>query len=497
MTARNRHFGPIFGPIVGPILAAVLGLAPLAGCEDDTTPAGSDASAPSNDAGAGGGANASDANRSPDTNAAATDAGAGDRGPADTAGAASGDATSNTDAGAVSGDTGAASGDTRPGTTDTAAAAASPGTGLAVLSTDYKSAAISLVDPATGLVTKDACLSSASKAPQLSAALSGDVALPSRPQIGHPLLVIDRKQSVLTWVDPKDCTVLKQLNVGTGFAANPYDVVSVSASKAYVLRYDANKAKADDGSDLLVIDPEKGTAGAAIDLRAHVGPGPAGKTLLPRPSSGLLFGGKVYVVLEKQDATFGAAGPGRVVILDPATDRVTGTIDLPTLRNCGAIAPLGPTGLVVSCGGAFSDGPKQIDGSGIAWIDLSVTPPAIKKVVEAKAFGRPVSFGSAAVLDESLAFTVTAGEFTGSPKDTLWAYDWKDGTPRKVFESTESFVLSPFLDTAGKRLFVAEALDKMPRVHTFKIDATGATMAAGTFVASPSTGLPPRAFAWY
>jgi hypothetical protein len=479
MTARSRHLGWT--------LAAALALAPLAGCEDDTVPAGN-----------------------PDASVAAGDAGA----PAVDAGAAAPDRAAGAEASAVAGDASAGAADrsgadAAPGTTDAAPATldASPAradaapvgspAGLAVVSSDFKSAAVSLVDPTTGMVTKDGCLSSASKAPQLSAALSGDVVLPSRPQPGNPLLVIDRKQSVLTWVDPKSCAVLRQLNVGGGFNANPYDVVAVGPTKAYVLRYDANKAKPEEGSDLLVIDPEKGTMGPTIDLRPHVGEAPTGKTLLPRPSAGVLLGGKVHVVLNKQDAAFGAAGPGRVVIVDPATDKVTGAIDLPTLRNCGSIAPLGATGLAVSCGGAFSDGPKQIDGSGIAWIDLSASPPVIKKVVEAKAFGRPVSFDTVTVLDESVAFTVTAGAFMGGPKDALWAFDWKGGAPRKAFESTESFVLQAFVDTAGRRLFVAEATDKSPKVHVFKIDAGGATTASGTFVSNPSTGLPPRHLAWY
>ena len=42
--------------------------------------------------------------------------------------------------------------------------------------------------------------------------------------------------------------VLRQLNVGEGSAANPHDVIAVSAHKAYVTRYDR--------PELWIVDPE-------------------------------------------------------------------------------------------------------------------------------------------------------------------------------------------------------------------------------------------------
>jgi len=61
------------------------------------------------------------------------------------------------------------------------------------------------------------------------------------------------------------------------------------------------------------------------------------------------------------------AGPGRVVVVDPATDTVSSVIDLPDFKDCSAIVPVpGKEGaLAVACSGFFSDGADQIKSS--AW----------------------------------------------------------------------------------------------------------------------------------
>src|SRR5262249_45426267 len=146
--------------------------------------------------------------------------------------------------------------------------------------------------------------------------------------------------------------------------------------------------------------------------------------VLPHPTHALFADGKVYVVLnELGGKNFDVAGPGRVAIIDPASDAVTGAIELPALRNCATVDYLPDAkALVVACGGPFSDGPKQVDSAGMAWIDLASTPAQVT-VVPSSGFGRPVSGFGLAVLGRSRAFAVVAGEFMGSPKDAIWSFD--------------------------------------------------------------------------
>jgi hypothetical protein len=369
----------------------------------------------------------------------------------------------------------------------TAPEAGATALGLVVVHSDYKTTLVSLVDPVAGTVTRDDCINSGSKPTQLTTTLSGDVVVPSQPQAGNQVVLIDRQNATLTWVSPRSCEVVRQVNIGEGKTANPQDVIPVSDKKAYVTRYSA------DTSDLLVIDPGTGAITGHIDLKPSA-PKAGDKAVLPNPSRGVLAGGKAYVVLTalSDDSKVGAAG--RVVVVDPTTDMVTGTIDLPTLKNCGSISATGAA-LVVSCGGVFLD-PNMMNDSGVAWIDLSLTPPAVK-VVAAKDFGRALSPFDAAASSSSQAFAITSGDFSGTPPDQLWAFDFAGGAPRKIFESKSAFSLSGLVvDAARKKLFIAEGDMKMPRFHILDL-SNPASVTVQTSLTTNAGGLPPRYVSWY
>jgi len=266
----------------------------------------------------------------------------------------------------------------------TASGSAGP-TGLAVIhgSSDYTSSLLSLVDPATATLAYDNCLNSGSVAPQLSQALSGSVVLPGAPLPGHPLVLIDSTNGSLVWVNPADCTVVRQLSVSTGFKAYPHDVVAVSPNKFYVTRYMTNSSPTtdpsdlDEGGDLLILDLDLGKAVARIDLAPYAA---GGVGINPNPDRARVLDGKIYVTLNNFSADMTTqAGPGRVVVVDPATDTVTSVIDLPNFKDCSAIVPVpGQQGaLAVACSGFFSDGADQINSSGVALIDTSVSPATV------------------------------------------------------------------------------------------------------------------------
>jgi hypothetical protein len=376
-------------------------------------------------------------------------------------------------------------------------------TGLAVIhgSSDYTSSLLSLVDPATATLVHDNCLNSGSVAPQLSQALSGGVVLPSAPLPGHPLVLIDSLNSALLWVNPVDCTVVRQLSVGTGFKAFPHDVVAVTPTKFYVTRYMTNSSPTadpsdlDEGGDLLILDLDLGMAVARIDLAPYAA---GGAGINPNPDRARVVDGKIYVTLNNFSADMVTqAGPGRVVVVDPATDTVSSFIDLPDFRDCGAIVPVpGKQGaLAVACSGFFSD-PAQINSSGVALIDTSVSPASVAPLMAA-AFGRPLSFADLAVVSPTLALVVVPGDFSGSAPDSLWQFDFARGVPQKVLDASSAWVLGGLVfDPATQRVFLGDADPQSPKLHVFDVSGS-APVELASLDSDPAKGLVPRYLGLY
>ena len=113
--------------------------------------------------------------------------------------------------------------------------------GAAVINSDFVSTSVSLLNTQGTLMRGD-CVHSMTTGTG-SKTISGDVVLPSQPQRGRQIVLIDRGNAALTFVNPTACTIDGQFSVKGGFnLANPHDVVIVSTSKAYVTRYGKNAA---------------------------------------------------------------------------------------------------------------------------------------------------------------------------------------------------------------------------------------------------------------
>jgi hypothetical protein len=385
----------------------------------------------------------------------------------------------------------------------TDSAGANPG-GLAVVhnSADYTSALLSLVDPATATLVRDNCLSSGSKAPQLSQALSGDVVLPSAPLPGHPLVLIDRTNNALVWVNPVDCTVTQEISVSTGFLSNPHDVVAIAPNKFYVTRYSTNPSPSPDpsqldgGGDLLILDLDLGRPIARIDLAAYAA---GGAGIRPNPDRARVFDGKIYVTLNNLNVDpKQTGGPGRVVVVDPTSDTVTSVIELPDFKNCSAIAPVpGQEGaLAVVCEGAWADGANQINASGVALIDTSTSPATVQTRM-ASDFGRPLSYADLAVVNSGVAFAVVSGDFSGSPPDQLWQFDFAGGLPQKLLDASTDYVLGGLVfDPASQRLFLGDADPQSPRLHVFDVSVSPPPELS-SLDSDPGRGLQPRYLGLY
>lgn len=375
------------------------------------------------------------------------------------------------------------------------------GAGLAVVDSDFLSTSISIVG-AAGTLVKDDCINSGTQsAGKLSLTLSGDVVLPSQPQRGGDLWLVDRANAALTIVTPPTCAVVGQVSVGTGFHSNPHDVAVISDTKLYVTRYNTNVAPADamsTGDDVLILNRATGAVTGRIALTAYAAP-VATFVIDAQPDRMVIADGKVYVTLGSQDAHFMAAGEGRVVVIDPATDTATGTIALTGLKGCSAIQYVPAlSSLFVSCGGSFSD-PDQSAASGVAQIDLSTATPTVHVTKASVVGGQPVNFFWVGVLSATQGFVGTLGSLpfgtTAGTNDALYAFNPTAGTGTPL-------ALAGAYDLGGgvvgpALLFVPDAKMNKPVIHVFDVPATGAPTERTPFTPDPSQGLPPRQIAWY
>jgi hypothetical protein len=377
------------------------------------------------------------------------------------------------------------------------------GTGLVVVNSDFVSTSISLLDRSTGQVTKSDCIDSGSHPPGVTQALTGDVVVPSWPQPGDPVLLIDRKSAALTWLDPATCAPTHQLDVSTGFAANPHDVIGVSPTKAYVTRYDANPhptpdpGDRDDGDDLLILDPSVPAITGRIDLSSYA-IAVTGVTMRARPDRARLIGGTLFVALNEISSDFSTLAHGRVIAIDAATDQVTATIDIPELANCVDMSYVeAQKTLVVLCTGDYTAAdPTQT--SGIAYLDVARSPPAEVRHQVASAFGgRTLAAYSGIANDGALGFGVTPGVFGGTPHDQLWSFRVASDQATPITDASDSFVYGTVLvDPGHQRIYLTDAAATMPRVQIYDY-ASGTAMHQTSVTTDAAHQLPPREIAWY
>lgn len=371
--------------------------------------------------------------------------------------------------------------------------------GIAVMHADVNTSSLSLLTP-LGTLVKDDCLHSGTMAGPLTQALSSDVALPSQVQPGNQVVLIDRMNGTLNYVSGSTCDVLRQISVATGFNANPHDVVGLSESKAYVSRYDQNlKPTAapgdfDEGNDILVINPSTGLLVGRIDLLPFAVRAPDSTATLPRADRMVSVGNRVYVSLNNLSDDFQASGHGRVLVIDPATDAVVGQVDLPTLKNCGALTHHG-NHLFVACGGVFADGAMQAAHSGIARIQLADNQV---QILGSPAFANGlVSLFAVAAMDDHRIAAVTLGDFSGSPPDRLWGGNFATGMAMKGHEASRPYSLWSVVADRARGLVWATDGGAQPALRAFTMDAAGALTAGPVLKTSLTRKLSPREIAWY
>lgn len=372
--------------------------------------------------------------------------------------------------------------------------------GFVVVNTDYESASVSLID-IDGEVISESFISSSSAGAGLSAALSGDVVLPSTPVSGKELVLIDRA-GVLSWVNLADAEVRAQLSVATGFSSNPHDYVPVSQTLAYVTRFGGNanagKESFDAGNDVLVIDPSVPEITARIDL------GPVVKDendgILPRADRAVMAGGKLRVLSVAISADFTEQAESRLVTIDPQTNRIADIAIIEGMSNCGGLS-LSPVGhqLAIACNGAYGQDP--VDGfpdSGIVIFDTSDEPEELARFAASALGGEQL--GTVEFATSTVVAYITVGRYNEdrsamAAPDTVRLLDLEmsKGGDAVLETEDEPFQFGDVRCIPSELVcLVTDAETDGGVVQRLRLNADGALQDVQTLKADRRLGLPPR-----
>ena len=489
-------------------LGLILSVGAVAGCSD-TPPTGQ----PSFDAAAGSGGGTTAGGAGGNGGSGATAGAAGGRAGND-AGADAPSLGGSSGGGAAAGISGTAGTSGSSGTSGAAGAAGTTGaagsggapqlappapTGLVALNSDFSTTSLSILSTTGGLLHADCVDSATGSSGGSSKTISGNTFLPSQPQRGGDIVIVDSGNGALTFVDPAQCKIARQIALPGGAKTNPHDVVIVADTKAYVTRYDKNLAAttvALAGNDVIVIDPTSGTMTGRIGLDAYAS-AVSGATIQARPDRALIAAGKLVVSLNEIDSSFATYGEGKVVVIDPTTDQVVAAVALTGLYDCEGMTYVESTKtLLVACGGPYGSQNQPLQ-SGIAVVDLSASPPHLTRSISSVAFDdRPIDFAWVVALPltggGTRAFAVTNDPSFTTP-DALFAFDYVLGTTTQ-FATSDPYTIGQPAGVSGL-LLVPEATFSTPQIKLF--DVSGSPHATTGFASDPVTGLPAVGVTWY
>jgi len=375
--------------------------------------------------------------------------------------------------------------------------------GIAIIGSDYLSTSVSIIDRETKSLFREGVIHSGSAAPGLSIALSGDVVFPLTPDGYGNIVLIDRyPNSIINFLDADGITLKKQLSVSTGFASNPHDYLRLNENKAYVTRYEKNPTqggeKFDDGDDILIIDPGTYAINGRIELDSVIEIDDD-KTLNIRPDRMLEAAGFVWVTCDYLSGDFNQAGSGLLLAIDPETDQIIKSIEIPEMSNCAGLAySADNNSLYVSCTGLFSSGTKlQLERSGIVAIDLSDDETPYKIIARANnEQERPYGFELALLPDGNL-LAIRFGNIEKELNDNLIKLNPHNASQNVVHTASTPFGLGGFLyDEITATLYVGDTDPNEPLIYLYEY-ASGKFIRSGTFSAHPDSGLPPRHIAFF
>lgn len=373
------------------------------------------------------------------------------------------------------------------------------GLGLAVVNTDYVTTELSALAFDGGILSRSLA-SSAQAGTQGRGLLSGDAVLPlSSPGTGE-IIIIDREYNKIEWIDPQKALPVRSAAASIEFKSNPHDYLNISNTKAYLSRYEPNlntpaPMSLDEGSDILVLDPQNGGMLSRIDMMpAMKGEDPA---FFARPDRMIRIGDRVYVLLQGYSLDFIESAESRVVVIDTLTDSIIETFILKGLHGCSALA-LAPEEdeIAVGCSGEFAgDSLPTLEQSGL--VLLSVAPPLSEKrrwmAVEIGAGPLGLSLSYAAkghiVFSTLGLLDYLSGE---QVDDVAIELDTNTGVFRTLL-SAEPFSLGDIrCAPLCSSCFIADSKAQNGAVHMFLVNADGSLSAPQTIPTDSCSGHPPR-----
>lgn len=369
---------------------------------------------------------------------------------------------------------------------------------------DYNTTSVSVVD-LSGTNRMDDCIHSGSTVAGLTTALSGNVYLPSNPIPTGEIVLIDSGNEVVTFLNPVNCAVKRQIRVGP--SANkvyPQDFLWIASDRAYVSRNAANKTPTaaandfDEGNDILMINPTTGELQGRIDIEAGTTP-QTDKTFRAKPSRMAISNGKVFVALNNIADGLGAkGGDGRVAVIDVSSNKVEDTLVFPGIRNCGSLTLAAPGEIVVACNGDYASDQKQIDFSGIVLYKVSTKTQTI---IRATPFGEPINNGQVSASGRRF-FATTYGEWMNPQKPSrLWTGTFDGEGPSAVLIGVAdgdigTVLVHPLLP----KIYVADALigpSKIPQVRVFDVSTTLPFLQEAPIPVGANKKFPVRGLAWF
>jgi len=376
--------------------------------------------------------------------------------------------------------------------------------GFAVVGSDYTSTNVSLLS-VTGEVESASFISSASREPGLSAALSGDASLSGTTLSGDELVVIDRSLAVLTWVNLRTAEVRAQLSVATGFGSNPQDYVPYTDTKAFVTRYEPNLADGeepfDGGDDVLIVDPSAPEIVGRIDLTPALDGEPDG--FHPRAGRAFLAGGKLRVLALGFNTDFTDSLAPRLITIDPDTHAIEDVLVFEGMTSCGSAA-LSPDGeeIAIGCSGAYGQDPALgFPDSGVLVVAVDDAPQEIARWTSDALEIDQV--GSLAWLDGDHLAVLTSGrlsaDFTETEaNDAARTLNVRDGSVSAPWLETMPFNLADVTCSLKESIcLVADGETDGGVVQKLSVGASGDVTVIGSVKPAPEIGLPPRSFGTY
>jgi hypothetical protein len=369
--------------------------------------------------------------------------------------------------------------------------------GLAVVSSDFQSSEIALLEP-SGAVKSAAFASSAStEASSLAAPLSGDLEAAFGSSRPNELVLIDRQgTNVLTFIDVVTAEVRAQLPVGTGFESNPQDYLELEPHLALVPRLGENarpgREPFDAGSDLLLIDPSAAVITGSLPM-------PRVNGFLPNPVAVRAVADELLVTLHHAKSDFSDVADSEIVAFSATDQRLRYRLTLAGLRNCGAVeASPGGRLLAVACSSHLdrNGAVQDVSSSGLVLLDPSHSPPVeLGRFAALDLIGGPIQ-SSVEFVSERVLLLKSQTALGAVADNQLFALDLQRGTTELLAtaeraEGARGFGIAlggmSCRAECGDPCFVADA----SRGELLRFDVDGDLLTPGAPVRIAGAGLPP------